>query len=165
MLWTDLFLLWNRISHITRYLLPVNARKHCISNSLKYHASPHFLYCPIDIITLLSDTPLGVTVSIKKEASSLFTHYWLPILLILFWLYCFSYTLRHTPLCQSVSSQTDFLNPFPAITFLQLLLIWISFLLQKEWIKPFPLIHSLIYIICLRNYCILSPVYIIIFLA
>ena len=26
----------------------------------------------------------GVTVSIKKEASSLFTHYWLPILLILF---------------------------------------------------------------------------------
>ena len=26
----------------------------------------------------------GVTVSIKKEASSLFTHYWLPILFILF---------------------------------------------------------------------------------
>ena len=84
MLWTDLFLLWNRISHITHYLLPVNTQKHCISNSLKYHASPNFLYCPIDIITLLSDTPLGVTVSIKKEASSLFTHYWLPILLILF---------------------------------------------------------------------------------
>ena len=84
MLWTDLFLLWNRISHITRYLLPVNTRKHCISNSLKYHASPHFLYRPIDIITLLYDMPLGVTVSIKKEVSSLFTHYWLPILLILF---------------------------------------------------------------------------------
>ena len=84
MLWTDLFLLWNRISHITRYLLPVNTRKHCISNSLKYHASPHFLYHPIDIITLLYDMPMGVTVSIKKEASSLFTHYWLPILLILF---------------------------------------------------------------------------------
>ena len=67
MLWTDLFLLWNRISHITRYLLPVNTQKHCISNSLKYHASPHFLYCSIDIITLLSDTPLGVTVSIKKK--------------------------------------------------------------------------------------------------
>ena len=84
MLWTDLFLLWNRISHITHYLLPVNTQKHCISNSLKYHASPHFLYHPIDIITLLYDMPLGVTVSIKKEASSLFTHYWLPILLILF---------------------------------------------------------------------------------
>ena len=48
-------------------MLPVNTQKHCISNSLKYHASPHFLYCSIDIITLLSDTPLGVTVSIKKE--------------------------------------------------------------------------------------------------
>ncbi|MEQ2387518.1 hypothetical protein Q5W10_02145, partial [Waltera intestinalis] len=60
---------------LRRYLLPVNTQKHCISNSLKYHASPHFLYCSIDIITLLSDTPLGVTVSIKKEASSLFTHY------------------------------------------------------------------------------------------
>ena len=58
-----------------RYLLPVNTRKHCISNSLKYHASPHFLYRPIDIITLLYDMPLGVTVSIKKEVSSLFTHY------------------------------------------------------------------------------------------
>jgi len=42
---------------------------------LKYNASPHFLYRHIDIITLLSGTPLGVTVSIKKEASSLFTHY------------------------------------------------------------------------------------------
>ena len=51
---------------------------------MKYHASPHFLYRPIDIITLLCDIPLGVTVSIKKEASSLFTHYCLPILLILF---------------------------------------------------------------------------------
>ena len=30
----------------------------------------------------------GVTVSIKKEASSLFTHYWLPILLILFTSLC-----------------------------------------------------------------------------
>ena len=65
-------------------LSPIETQKHCISNSLKYNASLHFLYRPIDIITLLCDIPLGVTVSIKKEASSLFTHYCLPILLILF---------------------------------------------------------------------------------
>ena len=42
----------------------------------------------LDIITLLYDMPLGVTVSIKKVVSSLFTHYWLPILLILFTSLC-----------------------------------------------------------------------------
>ena len=56
-------------------LSPIETQKHCISNSLKYNASLHFLYRHVDIITLLSGTPFGVTVSIKKEASSLFTHY------------------------------------------------------------------------------------------
>ena len=98
MLWTDLFLLWNRISHITRYLLPVNARKHCISNSLKYHASPHFLYRPIDIITLLYDMPLGVTVSIKKRSQQFIhtlltshtTHF---ILVVLFFIHSKTYSI------------------------------------------------------------------------
>ena len=58
MLWTDLFLLWNRISHISLYLLPVN------------------LFYP-------THTPGSDCIYQKKEVSSLFTHYWLPILLIL----------------------------------------------------------------------------------
>ena len=37
----------------------------------------------------------GVTVSIKKEASSLFTHYWLPILLIFFIYFAASQTSFH----------------------------------------------------------------------
>ena len=37
-------------------LSPIETQKHCISNSLQYNASLHFLYRHIDIITLLSDT-------------------------------------------------------------------------------------------------------------
>ena len=58
MLRTDLFLLWNRISHISLYLLPVN------------------LFYP-------AHAPGSDCIYQKKEVSSLFTHYWLPILLIL----------------------------------------------------------------------------------
>ena len=35
-------------------LSPIKTQKHCISNSLKYNASLHFLYRHVDIITLLS---------------------------------------------------------------------------------------------------------------
>ena len=35
-------------------LSPIETQKHCISNSLKYNASLHFLYRHVDIITLLS---------------------------------------------------------------------------------------------------------------
>ena len=73
MLRTDLFLLWNRISHITHYLLPVNTQKHCISNSLKYHASPHFLYRPIDIITLLC-TYLWAWLYLSKKKPAVYSH-------------------------------------------------------------------------------------------
>ena len=34
-------------------LSPIETQKHCISNSLKYNASLHFLYRHVDIITLL----------------------------------------------------------------------------------------------------------------
>ena len=35
-------------------LSPIETQKHCISNSLKYNASLHFVYRHVDIITLLS---------------------------------------------------------------------------------------------------------------
>ena len=52
---------------------PVNTQKHCISNSLKYNASLHFLYRHVDIITLLSCTLSGSD-CIYQKRSQQFIH-------------------------------------------------------------------------------------------
>lgn len=49
------------------------AQKHCISNSLKYNASLHFLYRHVDIITLLSCTLSGSD-CIYQKRSQQFIH-------------------------------------------------------------------------------------------
>ena len=84
MLWIDLFLLWNRMS-IYRFICFLLIRKSTVSQTHWNTMLPCIFYIVMLILLLYypAHSP-GVTVSIKKEASSLFTHYWLPILLILF---------------------------------------------------------------------------------
>lgn len=48
-------------------LSPIETQKHCISNSLKYNASLHFLYRHVDIITLLSCTLSGSDCIYQKK--------------------------------------------------------------------------------------------------
>ena len=54
-------------------LSPIETQKHCISNSLKYNASLHFLYRHVDIITLLSCTLSGSD-CIYQKRSQQFIH-------------------------------------------------------------------------------------------
>ena len=54
-------------------LSPIETQKHCISNSLKYNASLHFLYRHVDIITLLSCT-LSESDCIYQKRSQQFIH-------------------------------------------------------------------------------------------
>ena len=52
-------------------LSPIETQKHCISNSLKYNASLHFLYRHVDIITLLSCTLSGSDCIYQKRSQQL----------------------------------------------------------------------------------------------
>ena len=54
-------------------LSPIEPQKHCISNSLKYNASLHFVYRHVDIITLLSCTLSGSD-CIYQKRSQQFIH-------------------------------------------------------------------------------------------
>ena len=54
-------------------LSPIETQKHCISNSLKYNASLHFLYRHVDIITLLSCTLSGSDCIYQKKKPAVYS--------------------------------------------------------------------------------------------